>query len=102
MRRPLCDHDHRTQSSQFTSNNRATGTAEENKAVVGKSIAHFGPYSIDQADKTITFRMEKVTFPNWDGTEQKRNLIISGDEMKYVVPVGSAGGVGTVTWKRVK
>jgi hypothetical protein len=87
---------------KFASNNRATGTADENKAVVGKSIAHFGTYSINEADKTITFKMESVTFPNWNGTEQKRSLTVSGDELKYLVPAASAGGTATVIWKRAK
>ena len=55
---------------KFASNNRATGTPEENKAVVGKSIAVFGTYSINVADKIMTFRLETATFPNWNGTEQ--------------------------------
>ena len=36
---------------KFASNNRAAGTAEENKAVVSKSIAMIGTYSVNQADK---------------------------------------------------
>ena len=32
----------------FASNNRLTGTAEENKAIVQGSIAYFGRYSIDE------------------------------------------------------
>jgi Lipocalin-like domain len=60
---------------KFGSNNRVTGTAEENKAVVGKSIAVFGTYSIDVADRIMTFGLETATFPNWSGTEQKRSLV---------------------------
>jgi hypothetical protein len=42
-------------------------------------------------------------FPNWNGTEQKRLLSpIANDELKYITPTASSGGVGTVTWKRVK
>src|SRR5205823_6428282 len=86
---------------KFTSNNRATGTAEENKAVVSKSIAFFGSYSL--ADKTLTLKIETATFPNWNGAEQKRNLVtVSKDELKYITPSASGGGVGTVTWKRAQ
>jgi hypothetical protein len=88
---------------KFASNNRANGTADENKAVVGKSIAVFGTYSVSPADKTLTFRIEAATFPNWDTTEQKRILIaVSGDELKYVTARASNGGIGTVTWKRAE
>ena len=88
---------------KFVSNNRAAGTPEENKAVVSKSIAMIGTYSIDSADKTLIFNVDSASFPNWNGTEQKR-LLASGnsDELKYITPSASSGGVGTVTWKRAK
>jgi hypothetical protein len=88
---------------KFASNNRATGTPEENKAIVGKSIALFGTYAINPADKTLTFKIETATFPNWNATEQKRSLItVSGDELKYMTAQASGGGTATVTWKRTK
>jgi hypothetical protein len=88
---------------KFASNNRAAGTPEENKAVVSKSIAMIGTYVVNSADKTLTFNVDSATFPNWNGTEQKR-LLASGnkDELKYITPTASSGGVGTVTWKRAK
>ncbi len=87
---------------KFASNNRASGTPDENKAVVGSSLAHFGTYVVNEADKSLTYRIESATFPNWDKTDQKRSFVMTGDELKYTVPAGSAGGTGTVTWKRVK
>jgi len=88
---------------KFASNNRAGGTPEENKAVISKSVAMIGTYSVSPADKTLTFKVDSATFPNWNGTEQKRLLSASGkDELKYITPTASSGGVGTVTWKRVK
>ncbi len=88
---------------RFASNNRATGTPEENKAVVSKSIAMIGTYSVNSADKTLIFKVDSASFPNWNGTEQKR-LLASGntDELKYITPTASSGGVGTVTWRRAK
>lgn len=87
----------------FASNNRAGGSAEENKAVVSKSIAMLGSYTVSPDDKSLTFRVESATFPNWNGTEQKRLIVTaSKDELKYVTPTASSGGVGTVTWKRTR
>jgi len=88
---------------KFASNNRAKGTPEENQAVVAGSIAHFGKYTVDEKDKSFTFNVETSTFPNWDGTTQKRAFTVSGDELKYTNPVASAGG-GRVdlVWKRAK
>jgi hypothetical protein len=88
---------------KFASNNRAAGTPDENKAVVSKSIAMLGGYSVSTSDKTLTFKVDSATFPNWNGTEQKRLLSpIEADVLTYVTPTASSGGVGTVTWKRVK
>jgi hypothetical protein len=88
---------------KFASNNRAAGTPEENGAVISKSIAMIGTYTVNSAEKTLTFRVDSATFPNWNGTEQKRLLSSSGkDELKYITPTASSGGVGTVTWKRAE
>jgi hypothetical protein len=86
---------------RFASNNRADGTAEENKAVMSRSIAMIGTYVVHPEDKTLVFKVDSSTFPNWNGTEQKRLLAsTSHGELKYVTPTASSGGVGTVTWKR--
>ena len=88
---------------KFAANSRAAGTAEENKAVMSKSIGMIGTYSVNPADKTLTFKVESATFPNWNGTEQRRLIVTaSKDELKYITPTASSGGVGTVTWKRAK
>jgi lipocalin-like protein len=87
---------------KVASNNRTTATPEENKAIVQGSITHFGTLSVNAEDKTITFKIETSTFPNWDGIEQKRPFTITGDELQYMVPAQSGGGTGTVVWKRAK
>jgi Lipocalin-like domain len=84
----------------FASKNRMQGTAEEYKAVVQGSIAFFGTYSV--ADKVMILKVEASTFPNWTGTEQKRPLTITGDEMKWTVAAGSGGGTVELVWKRIK
>jgi hypothetical protein len=85
---------------KFASNNRASGTAEENRAVVQGSIAHFGTYSLDDAGKTLVLRIESSTFPNWDGVEQRRPFTLTGDELAYTSP-GPLGPT-RITLRRVK
>ena len=88
---------------KFASGVRVKGTAEENQAVVTGSITHLGKYTVNEKDKTITFNIEASTFPNFNGTTQTRPFSVSGDELKYVVAVTSAGGKGSeVVWKRRK
>jgi Lipocalin-like domain len=86
---------------KFASGNRMQGTADENKAVVQGSIASFGAYSVSPDGKVLTMKIEGSTWPSWIGTEQKRNLTVSGDELKYTV-AASIGGTSELTYKRVK
>src|SRR5215813_6942945 len=67
---------------KFASNNRTNGTADENKAVVQGTISHFGRYTVSPADKSIVFHIELSTYPNFNGTEQKRSFELVGDELK--------------------
>jgi hypothetical protein len=87
---------------KFAANNRAAGTAEENKAVISGSLAHFGTYTADEAAKNFTFEIESSTYPNWSNTAQKRAFSITGAELTYTDPNASAGGRATVIWRRVK
>jgi hypothetical protein len=82
---------------------RTKGTAEENKMVIDGTIAHTGRYTIDDGGKTLTMHIQTSTFPNWDGTAQKRPFKVSGDTLTYTVAAPSDGGpANEVVWKRVK
>ena len=85
---------------KFGSNNRAQGTAEENKAAVLGGIALYGTYWV--SSKTIFFKVEGSTYPNWTGTEQARTIIsFTGDDLKWSLRA-SVGGTSEVVWRRVK
>ena len=86
----------------FASNDKSRGTAEEYRASVEGTNSHFGKYSVNEASHTITFQIEHASFPNWEGTEQKRSFTRTGDELRYTVPVTTTGGgvVGEVMWRR--
>jgi Lipocalin-like domain len=87
---------------KYVSNDRMQGTAEEYKAVVHGSIAHFGTYTVNEADKTITFHIDTSTFPNWNGVEQRRPFTLSGDDLRWTTPAASGGGSGEIALKRTK
>jgi Lipocalin-like domain len=88
---------------KFASNNRMTGTPEENKAIVQGSIAYFGRYSIDEKGRKLILHYEGSTYPNWDGEDQTRLIAISGDDLNLISPASAVGG-GTVhlVLRRVK
>ena len=93
----------RAEMPKIASGSRTKATAEENKAVVDGSIAHSGRYTIDDGGKAITFHIETSTFPNWNGTTQKRPLSMKGDLLTYTVATPSGGGASAdVTWRRMK
>lgn len=92
----------RSDLPKFASNNRVAGTADENKAVVQGSIAYFGTYTINEADKIATVQIEGSTFPNWVGATQKRLVEISGDELTLINTPASAGGSVEVKWRRLR
>ena len=94
---------------KFASNNRDKGTTDENKAVVGGTIAHFGTYSVNDADKSLNFRIESSSFPNWNGTKQKRTITALTDDVLTFneanpSAAGASGDVAQIelVWRKVK
>lgn len=90
----------RADMAKFAVNNRLAGTAEEYKAVVQGSIAHFGRYEVNEATKTIIFHIETSTFPNWNATDQQRPVRVTESELKWTTPA-SSGGTAEVVLKRI-
>src|SRR2546428_6355187 len=86
---------------KFVSNNRTTGTPEENKAAVQGSNSSFGTYEIS-SDGSITLHIVGSTFLNWDATKQKRLAAIKGDEITWANPTPSIGGNTVTTLQRAK
>jgi hypothetical protein len=91
----------RSDLPKFASDSRATGTPEENKAVVQGSISTYGTYSV--TDKSLAIKVENSTFPNWLGNDQKRTItMMTGDELKWTNPAASAGGVAELVFRRAR
>jgi hypothetical protein len=88
---------------KFASDNRLQGTAEENKATVQGSLSYYGKYSVDEADRVLHLYIESSSWPNFDGTDNKRIITsLSDDELKWYSPAGSIGTTAEVVWKRPK
>ncbi|MBU8900305.1 hypothetical protein DRW03_07330 [Corallococcus sp. H22C18031201] len=91
--------------TRFAASDKSQGTPEENQATVRGTNSHFGRYSVDEKERTLTFHIDHASFPNWEGTEQRRTFTLTGDELKYIVPAPTTGGTGTlgeVQWRRAK
>jgi hypothetical protein len=89
---------------KFASGNRLTGTAEEYSAINRRSLAVFGTYTVDEAKKTVTYKIVSSTFPNWEGESQTRTIDkLTADEFVNTNP-NVAGGRGSASnlYRRAK
>jgi hypothetical protein len=85
--------------AKYASNTLWQGTPEENKETADGTITYFGTYSANEADSSIAIHVEGSSFPNWNGTEQKRFVVIAEDQLTLTVR-SPAGAVVDVIWKR--
>lgn len=88
---------------KLASKDRMKTTTSEDKAIAHGVLSFFGTYTIDESDKTISFLIERSTFPNQvTGKGAKRAVTISGDEMRFDNPGRTAGGNVVIVWQRIK
>ena len=93
----------RSDLPKVASNSRDRGTPEEYKAVVQGSIAYFGTYSVNEADKVISVQVDGSTFANMIGTDQKRVVTsLTANELKFINPAPSRDGTLELVWKRAE
>jgi hypothetical protein len=88
----------------IASNNRLTGSAEEYAAIMRRSLSVFGTYTVDEANKTVTYAIVSSTFPNQQGQSQTRTIDkLTADEFVNTNP-GVGGGRGSAfnLYRRVK
>jgi hypothetical protein len=79
--------------SKYAINNRAQGTAEENKATAQGTITYFGTYSVSETDSSISIQVVSSSFPNWIGADQKRIVALTAS---------TGGGTTEVVFTRAK
>jgi hypothetical protein len=89
---------------RIASNNRLTGTPEEYQAIMSRSLSVFGTYTVDEAKKTVTYRIVSSSFPNWEGEAQTRTIdTLTAEEFVNTNP-NVAGGRGSASnlYRRVR
>jgi hypothetical protein len=50
------------------------------------TIAHFGTYTVNDKDRSITFRIESSSVPEWNGTAFKRSFAVLGNRFAWFNP----------------
>jgi len=89
---------------KIASNNRLTGTPEEYAEIMRRSLSVFGTYTVEEANKTVTYNIVSASFPNWQGETQTRAIDkLTSDEFVNTNR-GLAGGRGSASnfYRRVK
>jgi len=89
---------------KIASNNRMTGTPEEYAGIMRRSLSVFGTWTVDEANKTVTYNIVSSSFPNWEGEAQTRTIDkLTDDELVNTNP-NVAGGRGSASnlYRRVK
>ena len=87
---------------KIANNNRLAATPEEYAGIVRGSIALFGSYTVDEAKKTVTYKIVNSTFANWEGISQTRLIeTLTDNELRHTNPdVGANRGSATNYYKR--
>ena len=92
----------RDERMKFASGDKFKGTSDEYKNAVLGNSCHFGSYSIDNVKSTITFKIERGTYPNWDQTTQVRSFTMQGDTLSWRVPATPDGSIPLSVFKRIQ
>ena len=65
-------------------------------------MANFGTWTVDEADKTLTYHILGSTFPNQASTDMKSTVSLVGDEWTSTIPRTTSGRRSVMVWKRAK
>jgi hypothetical protein len=91
--------DHQT----LASNDRSKMTAEEMKAMAESALSYFATYTVNEAEKSFTMKIEASTFQNQTAIPAAKRMVeLNGDDLKLTNPGRIAGGQTINVWKRAK
>ena len=86
---------------RVASGDKATATPPELASAVLGCSTHYGTVAVDPAAHVLVFRIEGASFANWEGTEQRRKYVLTGDSLSYQVPTPRADGAVPISeWRR--
>jgi hypothetical protein len=86
----------------FTSDSKANGSVDELKSAVMGSSTHYGAMTIDEPAGVLVFSIEGSSFPNWEGTTQRRQYTLDGAQLRYKVPPRADGSIPVSVWRRLE
>ena len=86
---------------RFAADSKADGNADEFRSAVMGSSTHYGTLTIDGKAGQLVFSIEGASFPNWEGTVQRRQYTLEGKELRYQVPPRADGSIPLSVWRRL-
>jgi hypothetical protein len=91
----------RSDRIKFASGDRSKGTPEEYKDAIMSTSCHFGTYTVDAAKGTITFHIDRASYPNWDETTRVSSFKLEGDQLTWRTPPRPDGSVPVSIFNRL-
>ena len=91
----------KSERQRFASESKADGSADAFKSAVMGSSTHYGTVTIDEKAGQLVFSIQGSSFPNWEGTTQKRRYTLEGDALRYEVPPRPDGSIPVSEWRRM-
>src|SRR4029077_7365723 len=90
-------------NSQIAARDSAKANSGEIGGLIAESIAYYGTYTVNEAEKVVLFHLDASTFPNQIGTDQKRMITsLTANELKYTSPAVMSGVQVQQVWKRAE
>jgi hypothetical protein len=86
---------------RFAAGDKAKATSDEYRAAVMGSSTHFGTISVDADKQVFVLTPEGASYPNQEGTPQKRAYELNADELSYKVAPRPDGSIPISVWRRL-
>jgi hypothetical protein len=93
---------YRADRPKLSSDDKSKVTPEEYKNVALGMSVHFGTYAVDPEKHTISFHIDRASWPNWDDTVQVRTYELKGDQLSWKVPSRPDGSVPITILRRAQ
>ncbi len=90
-----------TDHVKSASADHAKSTSKEYKDTVLKISCHFGTYAVDEARGTITFHIDRASFPDWNETTSVRTFTLERDKLAWRVPPRPDGSIPVSVFSRI-
>ncbi len=92
-------------SVQIIAANRHNNSAQGSRDPIGPIGTYYGTYAVDDASKTMTYHIQRSSFPGWNGIDRKATIeSITGSELDIFAPVKGDPKLGDfvahLNWKR--